>query len=464
MKNIPIVALDSEPSTIKMAQVNGKFYVRLMAGHYQNLRRWLSWPLMAAFFLVVWLPWDGHPAVLFSSQERRIFLFGLNLSWHDLPLLSGMLIAAAALLFFTAVAWGRVWCGFACPQSVWTWLFIRIEHLIEGDARVVRKRESRGLSVTDWLRRGVKHGVWMVVALATAATFSGYFVPVRELTAELVLLEFGSGVWLWVIIMAALTYANAGLVREKICLHACPYSRFQSVMFDLDTRTVSYDVARGEPRISARRQSSSGGDCVDCSLCVQVCPTGIDIRDGLQAACIDCGACIDACDGVMTRLERPPGLIRFASERQLQGQSSPLFRGRLLGYGAIALMAVGAVIWGFTQTTAMVVEVRRDRTELFSIRPDDTVCNDYRLKVEGFVPGQTLVQVIVRELVAVGADEGQFELLGPEGIDLAQSQASWQNYRVCALNPAQGKTRLQFEFRLGKHISTRNSTFLVGRH
>lgn len=441
----------------KPAQVNGKFYIRLTEGYYQTLRRLVSWPLMALFFSVIWLQWNGMPLVLFSFAERRIVLFGQLLSWHDLPLLAGLLVAAATLLFFMAVAWGRVWCGFACPQSIWTWLFIRIEQLTEGNARQQQKQDEQGRNAIQWCRRLLKHLLWLTLALLTALTFTGYFVPARELLSELLTADFSNGAWLWITIMATLTYANAGLVREKICLHACPYSRFQSVMFDADTRTVSYDVLRGEPRASLRNSDSHSGDCVDCRLCVQVCPTGIDIREGLQAACIDCGACIDACDGVMKKLQRAQGLIRFASENQLQQVTSHVLRPRLLGYGLVMLTAATVVGWGFSNTTDLLVEVRRDRHQLFTQRPDDSYCNDYRIKVESFVPGLTEIQLSV-------AAEGPsvFEILGPDPLNLQDAQASWQNYRVCTADPVSDRMAIEFIFRADGREQRKLSSFISG--
>jgi cytochrome c oxidase accessory protein FixG len=254
--------------------------------------------------------------------------------------------------------------------------------------------------------------------------------------------------------MAGLTYANAGLVREKICLHACPYSRFQGVMFDRATRTVSYDTRRGEPRASLRNADLNSGDCVDCGLCVQVCPTGIDIRDGLQAACIDCAACIDACDTVMTKLNRPTGLIRFASEAQLEGERSPLIRPRLAGYGAVMLVAFGAVLYGFTGTTSLLVEIRRDRGALFTQQDENTVCNHYRVKVEGFTRQPEQVRVAVQ-------GPGAFELFGPELIDLTDNNASWLSYRVCAEDFDLPRASLDFHFTGQTGSASKQTTFLT---
>ncbi|WP_323844252.1 cytochrome c oxidase accessory protein CcoG [Microbulbifer magnicolonia] len=450
MEIIPVVQDFTPPPPLAH---DGKFHVRLTSGRFQNLRRLTSWPLIALFFGLVWVQFDGQPWLLFSFEQRRIILFGSALSWRDLPLLAGLLIAAACLLFFLAVAWGRVWCGFACPQSIWTWLFIRIEDLVEGSAVKRARQSGEPLAGLRLLRRVTKHLLWMLLALATAATFTGYFVPIREILSDSLQLQLSAAVAGWLAIMAGLTYINAGLVREKICLHACPYARFQSVMFDNDTQTVSYDARRGEPRASLRRGASNSGDCVDCGLCVQVCPVGIDIRDGLQAACIDCAACIDACDGVMLKLERPKGLIRFASEVQLRGDKGRFLRPRLAGYGAVMLCAFSAVLYGFTGTTDLLVEIRRDRGAMFRQLDAHTVCNVYQVKVEGFSEAHRFIDVSI-------AGEGHYDLYGPGRIDLAEESASWLPYRVCTRDPKLPRAVLTFNFDGGSVQTSKQTTFL----
>ncbi|MFW1676928.1 cytochrome c oxidase accessory protein CcoG [Pontibacter sp. JAM-7] len=449
MEKIPIV----QDYTPPFAQ-DGKFYVRLTEGRFQNLRRLTSWPMIALFFGLAWVQVDGQPWLLFSFAQRRIILFSNALSWHDLPLLAGLMIAGACLLFFMAVAWGRVWCGFACPQSIWTWLFIRIEDFTEGRASQRARDESQPLRGERLLRRITKHLLWIGLATITALTFTGYFIPIRQILADASQLQLSAALSGWIIIMAGLTYANAGLVREKICLHACPYSRFQSVMFDSDTRSVSYDKHRGEPRAHLRNAAANSGDCVDCGLCVQACPTGIDIRDGLQAACIDCAACIDACDNVMEQLNRPKGLIRFASESQLEGNHSPLIRSRLAGYGIMMIAACSAVLYGFTDTTKLLVEIRRDRGALFIQLDQHTVCNNYRIKVEGFTSGQDQIAISL-------ANPTQFALFGPTTIDLADSNSTWLPYRVCARNLAQPRAELTFNFQGKAGTASKATTFLT---
>ncbi|WP_028303558.1 cytochrome c oxidase accessory protein CcoG [Oceanospirillum maris] len=476
MAKTPFIQL-SEPT---------KYHVRLIEGYYQTLRRLISWPLIGAFFILAWVQVDGTPWLFFSFAERKIFLFGSVVSWHDLPIMAGLMIAGACLLFFMAVAWGRVWCGFACPQSIWTWLFIRIEQITEGKANIRAKNDQLPLTGIRLLRRISKHFLWAAAALITAITFTGYFTPISALVYDLFTLNSSLATAGWIITMTALTYLNAGLVREQICLHACPYSRFQGVMFDSDTRTVSYDFKRGEPRrlrgkklsnsnphdsksygnntalkdnmiaTDAITENGNSGDCIDCTICVQVCPVGIDIRDGLQAACIDCGACIDACDDVMLKIGKPKGLIRFASEHQLEGQKSrSLFRPKLAGYAGVVTVAAAGVLFGFMNTTDLLVEVRRDRQNLYTKLDQHTFCNQYRVKVENFDSSLGTLTVNVIGLEAL-------QLHGRTEINLSNDNATWRAYRVCSSQAKQSNNRIEFVFNgSGKEIR-KTTTFITG--
>lgn len=434
---------------------NGKFHVRLVEGTFQNIRRLISWPLLVLFFGLVWVQLDGQPLLLFSFEQRHIILFGNTLFWHDLKLLAGLMIAGAFLLFFMAVTAGRAWCGFSCPQSIWTWLFIRIENIAEGRSNVRKKNEQHALKGNRLLRRFAKHLLWILLATLTAFTFSGYFIPIRDIIADIVSLQLSVYTTGWLLVMTGLTYLNAGLMREKICLHACPYSRFQSAMFDRDTMTVSYDSLRGEPRSNRRNnKDQTSGDCVDCGICIQVCPAGIDIRDGLQAACIDCAACIDACDTVMEKLGSDKGLIRFASEAQLDGGETRLFRPQLVGYGAALVCALSATLYGFTDTTSLLVAVQRDRNSLFTQLDERTVCNNYQIKVEGVVEKSHLIQISL-------AENRQFELFGPSQIDLTESNSAWLPYRVCTQDLDLPRTPLTFNFTALDISASKETTFLT---
>lgn len=445
---------------IPVTQVNvantwhDKIHVRLTEGHFQNLRRFTSWPMLIAFFALVWIQTDQGPWLHFDFAKQRIVLFGELFAWNDLPLLAGLMIMGASLLFFMAVGWGRVWCGFACPQSIWTWIFIRIEHWTEGRAQERAKAEHKHWSGARILARVTKHLAWLIVAFVTAFTFTGYFYPVREMLPALFTTTPDPLLVGWLLCIGLLTYVNAGLVREKICLHACPYSRFQGVMFDDHTRTVSYDAARGEPRASQRHATHNSGDCVDCTLCVQVCPTGIDIRDGLQAACIDCAACIDACDTVMIKLNRPTGLIRFASAATLAKQPNPLLRPRLLGYFAVFAAASIAVAYGFSDKTTLQVDIRRDRQALYHWQDSQTLCNQYLIKATLFSPEPTDLTVSLQDAL-------QAQLVGSATITRS-ALGYWQPYQVCVSNPSTGVHPVTFVVTGGALRIEKPSTFING--
>jgi len=452
MQQIPVRTVSTTTA------VGGKIHVRLTEGFFQNLRRFTSIPLLLMYFALVWVQIDGAPWLLFDFAERRIVLFGTYMAWHDLPIMAGLMIAGTCLLFFAAVGWGRVWCGFACPQSIWTWLFIRIESLTEGRAAVRRRQEKKALTGIPLVRRIAKHVLWILAALLTAMTFTGYFIPVRELVSQAVNLEMGLFTLGWLITMTALTYLNAGLVREKVCFHMCPYSRFQGVMFDSDTRTVSYDVARGEPRRGEAASASNRGDCVDCGICVQVCPTGIDIRDGLQYECIDCGACIDACDAVMDKVNKPRGLIAFRSENQLENQPSPLLRPRLMGYGAVLAVSVVAVLWGFQDRSSMVLEALRDRNAITHTNNEGELCNSYLVKLEAIDPDIQQVKLTLR------SPEGIY-LSGPAKLKPGEARATEATYSVCNRDPSlPARNEIAFIASSGNNTVVKESVFLQAVH
>ncbi len=450
MEKLPFV----EDRTQAFTQ-DGKFHVRLIEGRMQNLRRLTSWPMLALFFGLVWIQLDGQPILLFSFEQHRIIVFGNAISWHDLTLLAGLMISGAFLLFFMAVVSGRVWCGFACPQSIWTWMFLRIENMTEGSANERRKNAQKSLKGNRLLKRIAKHLLWILLALLTSITFTGYFIPVREIITDIETLRLSVYTIAWILLMTGLTYLNAGLIREKICLHACPYSRFQSVMFDRDTITVSYDASRGEPRAHLRNSEQNSGDCVDCGICVQVCPTGIDIRNGLQAGCIDCGACIDACDKVMVKLGSDTGLIRFASESEMEGNKTRFFRPQLIGYAAALFIAFTATLYGFSNTTSLMVAVQRDRSSLYTELDDGTVCNNYQVKLESVDNKPHLIQVSLTE-------NQRFDLFGPEDIDLNESNSTWVSYRVCTQDLDLHRLSLTFNF-TDLDISTSKQTTFFNR-
>lgn len=360
-------------------------YVREIKGIFQRLRRGANWALMILFFGLPWINWDGRPLVWFDLPTREFHIFAATFYPQEFMLLSWLLIICAFGLFLITVFAGRVWCGYTCPQSVWTFLFIWVEHRLEGQRHRRIKLDQQPMSASKLWRKSAKHTIWLLIALATGVTFVGYFTPIRELVIDLPTLQAHGWSYFWAGFFLVFTYLNAGWLREQVCIYMCPYARFQSVMFDNDTLIVSYDAKRGEPRGSRKRgadyRAEGLGDCIDCDLCVQVCPTGIDIRDGLQVECISCAACIDACDSVMDRMGYPRGLVRYTTETALGGGKTRILRPRLLGYLAALLVMVGLFVWTLGERVPLEFDVERDRHSLYQQTHDGRLSNVYTLNV-----------------------------------------------------------------------------------
>jgi cytochrome c oxidase accessory protein FixG len=369
-----------------------KIHVRAVNGYFANWRWVLVWLTQIVFYLLPWLTWNDRQAVLLHIAERKFYVFGWVFWPHDVFYLALLLIISAySLFFFTAIA-GRLWCGYACPQTVYTEIFLWIEQKIEGDHTRRMKLDKEPMSGRKLGLRAAKFFVWGVVALWTGFTFVSYFSPVSELLAAVPGLAFGQWEWFWILFYSAFTFLMAGVMREQVCLFMCPYARFQSAMFDQDTLVITYDSQRGEPR-GARRKNEEAkdaagkGDCIDCNICVQVCPTGIDIRKGLQYECIGCAACIDACDQVMDKVGFARGLVRYTTEHALKnnwGKKEILAhvrRPRTLVYSLLLLTIITAFIWGLATRTPLRVDIMRDRASLGREVADGTIENVYQLRI-----------------------------------------------------------------------------------
>ena len=384
---IPVKDVTPAPAKVEVVDLYAnreKIYTRSFTGIFRNLRMLGGAALFLLYFGTVWLNWNGRQAVWWNLPERKFHIFGATYWPQDFVLLSALLIIAAFGLFFITVFAGRVWCGYTCPQSVFTWVFMWAEKVTEGDRNQRMKLDKAPMTSQKFLRKLAKHSIWVGVSLITAITFVGYFTPIRELIADLFTLQAGGWALFWVGFFTLATYGNAGYLREQVCIYMCPYARFQSVMFDQDTLIVSYDPRRGEQRGPRKRdadyKAEGLGDCIDCKMCVHVCPTGIDIRDGLQIECIGCAACIDACDSIMDKMNYPKGLISYTTEHNLSGQKTQLVRPRLIGY-AIALLAMFCVFaWAIASRSLVELDVLKDRV-LYRENEEGRIENVYTLKI-----------------------------------------------------------------------------------
>ncbi len=363
-----------------------RVYPREVHGVLANWRVAMAALTLGIYYFLPWIDWgENRQAFLIDLPNRKFNLFVWTFWPQDLFYLTAILILSALSLFlFTAIA-GRLWCGFTCPQTVWTGIFLWIERKIEGDRPQRMKLATGRWNREKIVKRTGKHAAWLLFSAWTGFTFVGYFTPIRELAHAFATLALGPWETFWILFYGFATYGNAGWLREQVCLYMCPYARFQGAMFDRDTLIISYDPARGEARGARRRdadrKATGLGDCIDCTLCVQVCPTGIDIRNGLQVGCIACGACVDVCNSVMDKMHYPRGLIRYTSENALTGRPWRLARPRVVVYsGLLAAIAVALAV-AVLARVPLQLDVLRDRNTLFRDTPEGLIENVYTLKV-----------------------------------------------------------------------------------
>jgi len=376
---------EARPESFNLYQKREKIYTRKIEGFYQRLRLFTGWPLLIGYFALPWLSWDGRQSVLFDLPNRQFHIFDITFWPQDFMLLAWLLIIAAFGLFFVTTWLGRIWCGYSCPQTVWTSIFMWAEQITEGDRNARVKLDRQPWSVNKVIKKTLKHAIWIGVSVATALTFVGYFTPIKELVVSLAFFTLGPWEAFWLLFFTLATYGNAGWLREQVCMYMCPYARFQAAMFDQDTLIVSYDPKRGEQRGSRKKgaayKEEGLGDCIDCQLCVQVCPTGIDIRDGLQYECINCALCIDACNSMMDKMEYPRGLIRYTTEHKLEHVSGGIMRPKLIGYGLALLLMSLAFSYAISNRTPLQLDIIRDRNQLYRETSEGLVENTYTLKV-----------------------------------------------------------------------------------
>ncbi len=426
-----------------------KIQPREVHGLFAWLRNSALVLLLGFYYIIPWVQYSDRQAILFDLPARKFYIFELIIWPQDFIFLAALLMIAAFTLFFVTALAGRVWCGYTCPQTVWTGAFVWIESKIEGGRSRRLKLDRAPWSTHKVIRRGGKHLAWVLFALWTGFTFVGYFSPIVELGQRS--LQFALGPWesFWIFFYGLATYGNAGWLREQVCIYMCPYARFQSVMFDPNTLIISYDKARGEARGPRKRSADPAekglGDCIDCTICVQACPTGIDIRDGLQYQCIGCAACIDACDDVMDKMGYDKGLVRYTTENELMGKASKIFRPRIIIYAVILSVLFGSVIWGLVHREIVSLDVIRDRNALYRENNEGLIENIYTLKIinkheqahqfslsAAGLPG--LILLTDQQTVSVGSGEVRNVIvrLQVDPVDLAGKRAHEVTFTVKA--------------------------------
>ena len=480
---IPIVAVRQAPEgsegdssgVASLYQADKKIYARAVSGLFSRWRWSLVWLTQLLFYGLPWLSMNERQAVLFELTTRRFYIFNLVLYPQDLIYLTGLLVISALSLFlFTAVA-GRLWCGYACPQTVYTEIFMWVERRIEGDRASRMRLDKSPWSVSKFSRKAAKHAVWIAIGLWTGFTFVSYFTPIRVLAQEVQSLTLGPWEWFWILFYGFATYGNAGWMREQVCKYMCPYARFQSAMFDRDTLIVTYDQARGEGRGVRPRsdtlvqyQAKGLGDCIDCELCVQVCPTGIDIRKGLQYECISCSACIDVCNSVMDKMHYPRGLIRYSTPNGMRLKLTAaamvrrVLRPRVLVYTTVLLTVSVTLLMSLVMRTPFKVDVVRDRGAMARMVGQGQIENVYRLQIMNATEKPQQYEVSVSVSGLPGA-----HLVSPSSVLVEAAASRWVALRVQAPGEAASPGSHPMIFLIagsgGQGVLAEKSSFLVPR-
>ena len=417
----------TEVGEVDLYQKRERIYTRRVEGFFQRIRLLTGWPLLIGYFALPWFEWGERQAILFDLPARQFHLLGITLWPQDMPFLAWLLVIAAFALFTVTVFAGRVWCGYTCPQTIWTSVFMWAEQVSEGTRNQRMRLDRAPWSLQKLWKKTVKHSLWMGFSLLTGVTFVGYFVPIRELIPSMLLLDAGFWAWAWAIFFTLATYINAGWMREQLCMYVCPYARFQSVMFDADTLIVSYDERRGEARGSRKAgvdpRTVGKGDCIDCKICVQVCPTGIDIRDGLQYECITCALCIDACDAVMDRMNYPRGLIRYTTENRVTGKGGKIVRPKLIGYTVATALISLLFTYNLLTRVPLELDSIRQRGDLYHAVNNTTVANTFMLRVLNKSQSSGSYQIVVE-----GLDNAQ--VIGVEPLQLGPGEISEVSLRI----------------------------------
>ena len=431
-------------------------YARSVKGVFNNWRWAMVFVTQALFYGLCWIDWGERQAVLFHLVERKFYIFGLVFWPQDAIYLAVLLVISAYLLFLVTAVGGRLFCGYACPQTVYTELFMWIERKLEGERPARMKLDAQPMNARKFRLKAIKHSLWLLVALWTGVTFVGYFTPIRELIGSLATVTLGPWETFWIFFYAAFLYMMAGFMREQVCKYMCPYARFQGVMFDPDSLIITYDAERGEPRGLRKKnvaaQAQNLGDCVDCGICVQVCPTGIDIRNGLQYECIACAACIDACDTVMDKVGYPRGLVRYSTENALAKHYKPrdilthLMRPRTILYTSILLVIIAATAWSLSTRIPLRVDILRDRSTLYREADDGRIENVFTLNV------MNTDATTHRYAISVSGIEG-IDIAGNRIVEVPAASNKSVLFIVSAQDASKGSNKIFFDVRALNHDS-----------
>ena len=403
---------------------NKRIHPKRAIGKFANFRVIMIIVTQLFFYGMPWIMWHGRQAVLFNIEERHFYLFSMVLEPADMLYLAGLMIVSAFGLFWWTTIAGRLWCGYSCPQTVYTEIMLWIDHLVEGDRNKRLKLDKEPWNFHKIRIKALKYLVIFIVAAWTGITFSGWFVPIRQFVPAIFAGTAGSVALGTAAFYGFVTWLFGHILREKVCLHMCPYARFQSAMFDHDTLVISYDVERGEPRGARKKNASKEdtqlGDCINCTMCVQVCPVGIDIRNGLQYQCIGCAACIDACDEIMDKMGYERGLIRYTTEGALEHEypesdiKKRLKRPRVAGYGAVLLVVIIAFLVGISTRKMVEVDILKDRGVMVRENSQGWLENAYNLRIINNSENEQLMTATVK-----GFDEIALTGLPENGIKIA---------------------------------------------